>query len=168
MGSNLAFASGSYVTGNSQMFKGVESFVKVSQTLAFDSFIGDFGANVNNTFSRFVASGSNISFTGSRVVLSSISSWKIEVGSDDAELVLDHGRNSFKNDSLEITLAKDAEPDADGWDVIAGAADTLRGWNSLSSVTLCGETAEYADGEWTSYSYRLFKEGNTLKLATIA
>ena len=31
-----------------------------------------------------------------------------------------------------------------------------------------GETAEYADGEWTSYSYRLFKEGNTLKLATIA
>ncbi|MBQ7651331.1 MAG: hypothetical protein IJS15_10250, partial [Victivallales bacterium] len=168
LGSNLTFATNSYVTGNSQMFRGSVQYVGGEQLLAFDGFTGDFGANVNNGFSRLAVIDSNVSFTGSQVTLSGISKWELEVASADAELTLDHGKNSFKGDTLTITLADGAAPDADGWDVIAGTSDTLSGWNRFSAVSLGGESATFANGEWGSVNYRLFKEGNALRLATIA
>ena len=173
LGSNLTFASGSYVTGNSQMFRRTDQYVSGEQTLAFDGFSGDFGANVNNGFTRFSLKGSNVSFTGTEnVTLSRISTWEIEVGSAEAELdlTLSKGKNNFKGDSLKLTLADSATPDSSGWDVIAGTEATLRGWDKFTTVTLCGEEATYyeASGEWSSVSYRLFMEDDTLKLATIA
>ena len=167
-GSNLLFATNSYITGNSQKYRGSVQYVGGDQTLEFNGFTGDFGANINNGFSRLTLSNSSVSFTGeTQVVLNSIAKWEMEVCSADAELTLGKGKNSFKGDTLNLTIADGVTPDDDGWDVIAGTADTLTGWNMFSSVTLDGETATYANGEWSSDNYRLFKEGNTLKLATI-
>jgi len=167
-GSNLTFAADSYVTGNSQMFRGSEQFVGGDQTLAFDGFTGNFGANINKGFTRLVVADSNVSFTGSQLVLNSVSAWEIEVASDTAELTFDHGKNNFKDDALTLTLADGATLDTDGWDVISGTETSLTGWDKFSSVNLAGEAATFANGEWASDSYRLFRDGNILKLATIA
>ncbi|MBO4344936.1 MAG: hypothetical protein J5833_04225 [Victivallales bacterium] len=68
-----------------------------------------------------------------------------------------------------LTLDSEATLDTEGWDVIAGTDDTLSGWDQFSSVTLDGEAATYAaSGEWTTSALRLYRDGNTLKLATIA
>ena len=168
LGSNLVFAMDSYITGNSQMFRGSAQFVGGNQTLEFDGFTGNFGASVNNGFSRLVAKGSNVSFTGNQVVVGDISQWEIEVGSAEAELVFANGKNNFKGDTLTLTLADGAAPPADGWNVISGTTAALTGWKSFSSVSLCGKDATYANGEWSTDSYRLFKYGNTLKLASRA
>ena len=168
-GENLSFASNSYVTGNSQMAKGAAQYVlDGDRTLAFDGFSGDFGANINNGFTRLAASGSNVAFTGNCVALGSISKWEIEAGSATAELTLDNAKNSFKGDTLTLTLAANAEPDSGGWDVITGTDTALQGWQSLASVTICGDAATYADGEWRTDSHRLFKDGNALRLAARA
>ncbi|MBQ7650799.1 MAG: hypothetical protein IJS15_07560 [Victivallales bacterium] len=168
-GSNLTFATDSYVTGNSQMFKGTEQYVDGEQTLAFDNFSGDFGANIHNGFSRIAATGSNVAFTGKeQVKLNAVSSWEIEVGSAKAELALGDAKNNFRKDTLTLTFAEDAELGTDAWDVISGTETSLTGWDKFSSVNLAGEAATFADGEWASDSYRLFRDGNILKLATIA
>ena len=170
LGENLEFASDSYVTGNSQMYRGTAQYVGGDQTLAFDKFSGEFGANIHNGFTNVTLSDSNVSFTGeSEVRLNGVSSWAIEVCSDAAELTLGKGTNSFKGDSLMLTLDSEATLDTEGWDVIAGTDDTLSGWDQFSSVTLDGEAATYAaSGEWTTSALRLYRDGNTLKLATIA
>ena len=168
-GSNLSFASDSYVTGGSQMARGTEKYIGGDQTLAFNGFTGDFGANVNNGFSRIVATNSNVVFTGKEEVkLNAISSWEIEAGTSEAEIALGDAKNSFKGDTLTLTLAEDAELGADAWDVISGTETSLTGWDKFSSVNLAGEAATFADGEWGSENYRLFRDGNILKLATIA
>ena len=165
-GSNLSFSSDSYVTGSSQMARGTEKYIGGDQTLAFNGFTGDFGANVNNGFSRIVATNSNVVFTGKEEVkLNAISSWEIEAGTSEAELALGDAKNSFKGDTLTLTLAEDAELGADAWDVISGTETSLTGWDKFSSVNLAGEAATFADGEWGSDSYRLFRDGNILKLA---
>ncbi|MBQ7652682.1 MAG: hypothetical protein IJS15_17120, partial [Victivallales bacterium] len=167
-GSNLYFAADSYVTGNSQMAKGsVQYVLSGDRALAFDGFSGDFGTNINNGFTRLVASGSTIVFTGGNVALGSIAKWEIEAGSADAELELGDAKNSFKGDTLTLTLAEDTAPDANGWDVITGADTALRGWESFSSVTICGDAATYADDEWATDSYRLYREGSAIRLAAI-
>ncbi len=167
-GANLSFNANSYVTGGSQLSKNVPEYIGGTATLAFDGFSGDFSANVNNGFTKVAISDSNVSFTASKVALNAVSSWTIEVGSADAELTLLKGKNNFKGDSLKLTLADDAAPDARGWDVVAGTAATLSGWDSFSQVTICGEAAAYADGTWSSSRYRLYREDNVLKLASIA
>ena len=167
-GSKLSFAADSYVTGNSQMAKGsVQYVLSGDRTLAFDGFSGDFGANINNGFTRLVASGSNIVFTGGNVALGSIATWEIEADSADAELELGDAKNTFKGDTLELTLAEDTAPGADGWDVITGTETSLAGWDKFSSVTICGDAATYADDEWATNSYRLYKEDSTIRLAAI-
>ena len=167
-GDKLRFATDSYVTGNSQMFRGTVQYVGGDQTLAFEDFTGDFAANFNNTFTRLAVSGSQVAFTGGLVALGSISKWEVEVGSADAALALGDAKNSFKGDSLTLTLADGATLDSSGLDVIAGTDVSLKGWAQFSSVTLCGEDAAFADGEWSSENYRLFREDDTLKLALLA
>ncbi|MBQ7651810.1 MAG: hypothetical protein IJS15_12675, partial [Victivallales bacterium] len=166
-GSNLSFAANSYVTGNSQMFRGSVQFVGGKQSLVFDGFSGDFSANVNNGFTNVIVSGSNVSFTGGKVVLNAVTDWSIEVN-NDAALTLAHGKNSFEGDNLSLTLADGTTPTTVGLDVIAGTEATLAGWDAFSSVSLVGETAAFADGAWSSENYRLYREGNALKLASIA
>ena len=165
-GSKLLFSANSYVSGNSQMFKGSTLYVDGNQSLVFDNFTGNFSANINNTFTRLVASGSQVAFTGGRVALDSIATWEIEVGSADAELTLGDANNNFADDTLELTLAVNVAPTTDGWDVIKGTA--IDGWDAFSAVTLCGESAAFTDGEWTTNAYRLFRDGDTLKLAALA
>ena len=170
-GSKLLFATGSYVTGNSQMFKGSEQYVTDGdQTLAFDSFSGDFGANINNTFTKLSVSDSNVVFTGGKVALGSISKWEIEVSSADAELTLGDAKNNFKGDTLNLTLADGAELGDDVWNVIAGSELSLKGWEDFKGVTLCGTAADFDsfNDEWRTSAYRLFRDGNTLKLAALA
>ena len=168
-GDKLRFATDSYVTGNSQMFRGTVQYVGGDQTLAFEDFIGNFAANINNTFTRLAVSGSQVAFTGGLVVLSSISEWEIEVGFADAELDLGDAKNNFKGDSLALTLADGATLDSAGLDVIAGTEVSLSGWKKFASVSLCGEDATFTtDGEWSSENYRLFMEDDTLKLASLA
>jgi hypothetical protein len=167
-GANLSFDANSYVTGGSQMSKNVPEFIGGTATLAFDGFSGDFSANVNNGFTKVAISGSNVSFTGNMVFLSAVSDWAIEAASADAELTLGKGKNSFAGDTLSITLADDAEaPSKQGWDVIAGTEATLTGWDAFSSVSLGGEAASYSDGsgEWLSDNYRLYRDGNSIRLA---
>ena len=53
-------------------------------------------------------------------------------------------------------------------EVIVGNDDTLAGWDTFSSVMLVGEAAAFADGAWASDNYCLFRDGNALKLASIA
>jgi autotransporter passenger strand-loop-strand repeat protein len=167
-GANLSFDANSYVTGGSQMSKNVPEFIGGTATLAFDGFSGDFSANVNNGFTKVAVSNSNVSFTGQTVFLGAVSDWAIEVTSEDAELTIGHGKNNFAGDTLSLTLADGAAPSSDGWDVIAGTDTTLAGWNAFSSVSLCGEDATFTDGEWINDNYRLYREGNVLKLASRA
>ncbi len=165
-GANLSFDANSYVTGGSQLSKNVPEYIGGTATLAFDGFSGDFSANVNNGFTKVAISDSNVSFTGNRVFLSAVSDWAIEAASADAELTLAKGKNSFAGDTLSITLADNAEePSKNGWDVIAGTDATLTGWDAFSSVSLCGEAASYSDGEWFNDKYRLYRDGNAIKLA---
>ncbi|MBQ7650713.1 MAG: hypothetical protein IJS15_07120, partial [Victivallales bacterium] len=167
-GENLLFGTDSYVTGNSQMARGTEQYVGGDRLLAFDGFTGEFAANINNGFSHIAASNSNVTFTGGRVALGSVAAWEIEAASEYAELALGDAKNNFKGDTLTLTIAEDTAPDADGWDVITGADTALRGWQSFSSVSICGEAAAFADGEWATDDYRLYKEGDALRLAAIA
>ena len=174
-GSKLSFKEDSYVTGYSQMYKFDTQLVDdCDHTLVFDGFSGNFSANINNGFTKLAASGSNVAFTGGHVALGSISEWEVEVGSTDAELDLGYARNSFKGDSLTIAFTKkvatqlrSGTPD-DALDVIAGKSIALRGWTEFSSVSIRDEVATFADGEWRTENYRLFRESDTLKLAALA
>ncbi len=168
LGENLSFAANSYVTGGSQLSKKVLQYIGDTATLAFNGFSGDFSANVNNGFTNVAISGSNVSFTGNNVFLGAVSDWEVEVASADAELTLANGKNSFAGDTLSLTLADGAEPTTDGWNVIVGIDDTLAGWNAFSSVSIGGDAATYSDGEWRNSGYRLYREDNALKLASIA
>ena len=169
-GDKLLFEADSYVSGNSQMFKGSVPYVDGDKSLVFEEFMGDFGANINNTFSRLVADGSQVAFTGGKVALGSVASWEIEVVFEDAELDLGNAKNNFTGDTLSITLADGVELGGTPWDVITGTGTSLKGWDAFSKVTLCGTEAEFfaAAGEWRTGDYRLFRDGDTLKLAALA
>ena len=167
LGENLSFATNSYVTGGSQMSKNMPECIEGTATLAFDGFSGAFAANVNNGFTNVAISGSNVSFTGQKVYMRAVSDWAIEVASEDAELTLANGKNSFEGDTLAITMADGAAPTTDGWSVIVGTNATLTGWDAFSSVSLDGKAAAYADGAWSTETYRLYRDGNALKLASI-
>ena len=166
-GSNIVFSSDSFIMGGSQSYRGTAEFVGGDMLLRFEDFSGALGANVNNTFTRIELSGSIVAFGGETVKLDKVSSWSIEVASDEAELTLDHGKNSFKGDSLELTLADGAVLGDEAWSVVDGVAATLSGWDKLSDVTIFGKEATFSDGAWTTDSHRLFKEDNSLKVAAV-
>ena len=166
LGSNLTFATDSYVMGGSQMFMGTVEYVGGNKVLSFTDFTGEFGASIKNGFTHVVINDSNVSLTSDKNVLNGISSWSIEVASSEAELTLGNGRNSFAGDTLTLTIEDGASPSSGVWDVITGTNATLTGWDNFSSVSIGGKAAAFADGAWCTDTYRLYRAENTIKLAS--
>ncbi len=150
LGSNLTFASDSWVTGTSEYGNSIHGYVSGVKVLAFNEFTGAFTANVGNgAFDRVtVALESEVTMTNAE--LDMVSAWNLYADSTiSGNLSAD--TLDLSGDALNIkgTLG---ETDA----VLLNSVTGLT-WDSATTVNLFGETAAASetDGIWESETYRL-------------
>lgn len=162
-GENLHFVN-AVISGSSQAsFVNGDSYVRGERNLIFDDFHGDFGASINNGFSRVVVVDSVVVLTDD-VNTNNFATWEIEVGSDGIAFAWNHEEsyNNFTGDVINIVLDENAV--GSEWAVFAGTDLTLRGWNAAASVNICGSEAAFNTEQqaWTTDDFKFFRQGNQL------
>lgn len=167
-GENLTFSEGVMLSAASQMATRSNKYVGSVRTLAFQQFSGELNCTVSDNFTAVTVESSAVAFT--KGSLSNVSSWAVEVGSENAEVSFGAEMgNNFANDSLVLTYQDNVEMSSgDTWAVFSAAdANALAGWESFASVSLFTEAAAYSDGVWTSDNYRLALNGTALAVTRV-
>ena len=140
------------------------SFVTGSRNFAFEGFTGEFAGEIKAFQNISFTKGAAVQFTNEALNLQDISSWNLAFGSS---LTATKGSNNFAGDSLALDLTG---WNNSAWTVMSGTEDFFTNWNAFDSVSLCGQTATYANSKWASASYQLTLEtsGDTKMLVLAA
>ncbi|MCQ2404181.1 MAG: hypothetical protein MJ202_10735 [Lentisphaeria bacterium] len=139
-GANLTFGIDSYVSGGSETdadysnVNMVKDSLKGDRNLVFRDFSGDFGANLKNLFDSVSFTGSSVTFTGAKELdLRLVDTWSFDLSDGAVDLTWTRGMNDFSGDAMKLAGFAGEEKT-----VMAGSADTLKGWDSLGSLWLGG------------------------------
>ncbi len=179
---NLSFGNGSFVVGDSESASNDEHCINGARSLVFDAYrsssdgAGAFAPLDLFAFDRITfANASSVDFCGkgrggTGFNLSAVKYWNFEYGSS---LEWTTGTNDFYADALQITLngATVESP----WTIFTGSDDTLYRWDKLGlnasyPVSIDGVKAVWdKTNQWYATSeYKIYREGNSLKLAVLA
>ncbi|GEM_PF-5441421 len=179
---NLTFDASSLVVGDSESANSDEPRINGNRVLCFDSYrssgsgAGDFSPLDLFGFNKISFSGeSHVGFAGSGVNdtgfdLSTVKYWSFEYGSS---LDWSYGDNDFYADSLAIVL--NGQSVTSPWTFFTGSDNTLYRWDKMGlnanyPVTIDGVTATWNKTNkcFVTSEYKIYREGNSLKLATLA